>query len=1099
MAEVVIEKNKLENYRTDKKKFVIALQKVADNQRDVLNSFKEFLFNYLQKDKAISRTADAQNYYFSKKQAEDFAKLAKEKLISNDNIASYVSSVLSSKEFSDYFPSSSNLANFKKKITNELQQILTYLGKKANITENNTTAKEILSKQKTESSLLSEKDEDKVENSIEKLDYDALKRLFSKNYLKGLQLPIINLNAISKFLDVNVFTNIENVLSAKNWRFELPTSLIEENMKKVVKRSNQYTESGIWNPTMAHINAPFVAAENFLTKTLFFNMKSKISAFSKKFFEKLNNFANFILPFTFIRSVLKIGFGIARFTFKTAFTIINFTSRVVSFTLSSIRAITKTIANVGKQALSFLGKSLKAITRFKLFKFTGKFMLAFFKSYTGAYILGYIIGTIYGKLKNIIDFFKNIGEKLKEALTPTIDFLKKKIYNRYISPILDWIERRRKDTSFYARLVADIFTDADKTFEEKLNTLETLFDLRDEHGSSLRIIGSFIDMVEKVQDFFKNIDEFKAAIFEGGAKMLGGFAGSMLGGFAFSLIPGIGPFLAPLGSMAGGWLGEKLTGIVYDLVTKKSKIDTQQNTGESEIDRYIRTHLGGGTSFSETTYGTETPEHIQSLITIGKIAKAGKLEKSEELDRFQAEWGIDLRSRLANASDEEYAKTIAGLRSLVNLRNISTDRIAEEISESLEKMKEVIDAASPWAIEIWGDKSKKKQSPRGFMTIFDIKALDKDAKYLKSIANLNGEEKTFWKWQGNINPYWVKIGRDLLFMNAFRALQAKQIDPIEFLKRVNALDNLDNFSYKQLFSGENDFRININNHRISISDLITGNYFKNPNKTFGSEFDSDFSAAVKYSMGQNMPWNIGTDKEKVIGYFPLKNEWSLDFMFKGTMADLDLTNVLTSGTKTYGASSISSSFSSSYDSALSALRKRGGISQENLDMLSDKGAQDDVAIRLNRLFGKNAAERFSSKTADEQSRILERIMEDVISPDTTLTIGDSFLKSIDSITENLSQVDSNEYKDQFRQALQKMQRDENGLGMNLKDYQELLLKNNVFLKNEVIPKLQAIAKAKGINSSDLLAMVIGRQNANAYEENNPIGSDMTLDSGSPAM
>ena len=1137
-SNVVVKLNTLENYDASNKELSLksslesALKQKFKEQFAIIEALKDFLQKCIAEKKLWAPIADRQDLYFSKKEAKDFVKILLQLQPKTDqkSLSGYVDKAFQKLDISKYTFTEKEKDSFKRTVFKELEQV-----------EKKVDALAAKNETNSESTSAAKKTSDKP-NASEAVVLTDIKKLeldFSRKFKKKLKLPKLKLKSTFSFLQDNVFSNFRTAVKSHNFTFtDLSGKLIEEKAKK-----GYYNKFGIWNPKISDLKTPFDDFTSKWTWEASYQIKDSIRRFAKKYTKKLVGFLDMFFPFVFTFKVLKFGFKLAKGLFGFGSKVFSFVyktaSKGLSYISSGFKFVTSTIKKVGGTTVKYLKKTLDKVSNLGLFKFTKKILFGFLQTPVGAFVLGYIVGTIYKSVKKLLNFISKVKTFIVEKFTYAKEILDKYVITPYINPILDWLQKKEEAGEFYFEIVKSVFGDKydkeEKSFGQRITTLINLFSLRDGEGHALGLIQDTVDGINGFYEFvqkltLENIGKFAL---QAGGRMVGGLIGSSIGGM-LGLIPGLGIILGPIGGIIGGWLGEKVAGGIIDLMTEKSKIKTDQKSEESELDKFIRQNLGGKmlTEYAESSFGDMgRSRSLSSAISLGEIAKTSlDLEKEPGLEKFSRDWGINLKAKLAGADTAERTKLIDDIRDLSKIGNISYPKIQKEISDSIAEMTQILDRNGPE--ENWRD-NHGKYSPRGFMTWTDIISLGNPDNYLNTAINLKGTKQRFSftkdELEGSaINPYWLKISRTIAYLNAYRALQAKQITPFQFLEIAR---DLDNFNLNKFLANNSEMKLNIGTeNNVSISDLIKGQYFRK------GMFDSDYDAYVKnkrinYVDAWGSALNaavfpvaivkriLGADadqasfrwqeldklaanerfeflnkvygtfpsKDKIIGYIPLKNDgWHV--FSKRLMEERDVSNVLGSGAIRFNAVSLGGGFKDAYQSAMNGLKAKN-IDRQKLDILNE----DEIGHELYRVLGEGAQEKFAALSAEQQQGLVEEIMEQAVSENgnTGQYIGEAMLAKVSSVVSGLSGEDSEQRLQEFQEALKNIQNGEGegeGIGLTLDEYMGLVSDNKEWMDETLIPRLKEIAKNIGVSADRVTAMFFNPQG----EHNpSPIGPDMT--------
>lgn len=757
---VLIDKNRLESYEEVVSALRFAMRETSGKSAKAIKALKDFLLEWLGKEKYQKSTIDAQNFYFSKKMAEQaIAILEKNVEVSPSNVSSYVKNALAAIDLDSFFFLTKDVKAFEKKIKEELQTIV------ESIAENTP---EKAKKSKSEEAASTEKT----------IDETVKKNLHVAN-VKGL------LNIVPNFLEKNVFTNIRGILKGQAIRFDADALKIVNS--KTLGSKNIFTS--LYVPDISRLYKRFKRFEYNASRGIVYKTKAAIKRAAKRIKQAID----FFFPFGLVTKILKtgtflIGSGIK--IVKGALRIgIGAVSTALNFAFSTISFATKTILKIGSASISLLSRSLQKIGAFKLLKLTAKGMFAFLKTYAGAYLLGYVVGSIYRKFHKLLDFAKGVLNVAKV-------WFEEHIYIPWLEPIFDWFQQRQ--FSVYADLIIDQFESS--SLAEGIDGVVDLFKFEDSSGRPLFDLNKTIYEFNRTIRFIKN--NFTAArardlvldnLYSMGGGALGSLAGAKfgaaLGALAFGPIGAVAGGI--IGSLLLGWAGEKLGTELRAFIKDNSSFQKVEKHG-TQLEIFSREYFGlSNRSAQRTFFHSEESPAVAALQQLANDIYDVDLYHDDSAIRRLRETGVDL-------SIEDYKNVPVFKKSMELFKNIGRF--------SYENVYNEIESASNDLIDL-------VNKGNGVLT---VDALEKINAY-KTPLVLTGSALELSD-RGHFNPLFFRIFRAIAIQKEMENL-AYGGNPMKFVKTVTEKFS-DPSSFVKYYEDNYNKNVQFGQEKRSLRDLI---------------------------------------------------------------------------------------------------------------------------------------------------------------------------------------------------------------------------------------------------------------------------------------
>lgn len=773
---IVVNRNTLNRYEESVSALKLAMRDSSSKSDKAIAALREFLLDWLGNEKRQQNAIDAENYYFSKKMAEQAIAIFKDNAtVSSKNISTYVKNAIASIDLDDFLFSKKDVEAFEKKVKSELQSIIDSIEEK--------------------------KDGSKSESESDK---SAIEKTISETVKKNLHIAPIDqfLYIIPNFLEKNVFSNIRGILKGQAVNFENSTLKIIQS--KHLGSKNIFTS--LYVPDISRLYKQFKRFEYAASRGIIYKSRAIIKRAAKRIKQQLD----FFFPFGLVAKILKtgaflIGSGIkvVKGTLRLG---IDFISGTLHFAFNTIKLVTGAMLKIGSASIKLLTKTLEKIGAFKLLKLTAKGMFAFLKTYAGAYLLGYVVGSIYRNFKKIFDFAKGLFNVAKTWFNDNI-------YTPWLEPMLNWFQE--SGYSFYLKELGDAFGEG-SVLSESIENIVDEFTLYDRNGKPLLDFGQISRKISWLTSWMQenftgaNIKDIvldNVAPMAGG--MLGSIAGAHLGAALGTMIfPGIGTVAGGIiFSLLGGIAGENLGGIIRELIQDNAPF-TKVERHETALEKFSRQNFGLRNQQKAAFFTPSKTEAIKTLQKVGSKASEFDFmdEKSYESLVSSGLFSIDeIRERTAGIKSADFQKQIAMFK---NIGNLSYDNVYKEISSSFTAMGERL----------------LNPAHKGAIFKDDIRDSDWDT-YLTLGQGIERLQK-----QENANPFWFKIIRAMRIQQNLNDLANGVMKPLQFLELYNEMSSGNEKAFTKAGSS-----IKFNGSDVDIQQLIWG---RNQNQPSEKEFST---------------------------------------------------------------------------------------------------------------------------------------------------------------------------------------------------------------------------------------------------------------------
>lgn len=739
---IVVNRNTLNRYEESVSALKLAMRDSSSKSDKAIAALREFLLDWLGNEKRQQNAIDAENYYFSKKMAEQAIAIFKDNAtVSSKNISTYVKNAMASIDLDDFLFSKKDVEAFEKKVRSELQSIIDSIEEK--------------------------KDGSKSESESDK---SAIEKTISETVKKNLHIAPVDqfLYIIPNFLEKNVFSNIRGILKGQAVNFENSTLKIIQS--KHLGSKNIFTS--LYVPDISRLYKRFKRFEYTASRGIIYKSRAIIKRAAKRIKQQLD----FFFPFGLVAKILKTGTFLIGAGIKVVKGMLRFGIDLISgalhFAFNTIKLVTGTVLKIGSASIKLLAKSLEKIGAFKLLKLTAKGMFAFLKTYAGAYLLGYVVGSIYRNFKKIFDFAKGLFNVAKTWFNDNI-------YTPWLEPMLNWFQE--SGYSFYLKELGDAFGEG-SALSESIDNIVDEFTLYDRNGRPLLDFGQISRKISWLTSWMQenftgaNIKDIvldNVAPMAGG--MLGSIAGAHLGAALGTMIfPGIGTVAGGIiFSLLGGIAGENLGGIIRELIQDNAPF-TKVERHETALEKFSRQNFGLRNQQKAAFFTPSKTEAIKTLQKVGSKASEFDFmdEKSYESLVSSGLFSIDeIRERAVGIKSADFQKQIAMFK---NIGNLSYDNVYKEISSSFAAMGE------------------RLLNPAHKGAIFKDDIRDSDWNTYLTLGQ--GTERL--QKQENANPFWFKIIRAMRIQQNLNDLANGVMKPLQFLELYKeiSLGNKDAFT-----------------------------------------------------------------------------------------------------------------------------------------------------------------------------------------------------------------------------------------------------------------------------------------------------------------
>ena len=790
---VIIDKSKLENYDEVVSALRFAMKESSGKSDKAIKALREFLLDWLGNEKYQKNAIDAQNYYFSKKMAEQAIAIFKDNAtVSSKNITSYVKNALAAINLDDFFFSKKDVDTFEKKVKSELQSIIDSIEEKQDS-----------SKSKSQS------------------NKSVAGKAIDETVKKNLHISPIDqfLNIIPNFLERNVFSNIRGILKGQAANFE--TDALKIIQTKHLGSKNIFTS--LYIPDISRLYKRFKRFEYMASRGIIYKTKAVIKRRAKRIKQAID----FFFPFGLVAKILKTGIllvgtgvKVVKGTLRLG---INLVSSALHFALNTIKLVTGTVLKIGSASIKLLAKSLEKIGAFKLLKLTAKGMFAFLKTYAGAYLLGYVIGSIYRNFQKILDFAKGLFHAAKL-------WFEEHVYIPWLEPIFNWFQKRQ--FSIYADLIVDQFESS--TLAEGIDNVVNLFRFEDGSGRPLFDLHKIIYEFNRTIKFIKNNFTMAKAkdlvldnLYSIGGGALGSLAGAKfgaaLGALAFGPIGAVAGGI--IGSLLGGWAGEKLGTILRDFIKDNASFQKIDKHG-TQLEIFSREYFGLSDRSEKRAffYAEESPA-VTALQQLANDIYDVDLYHDDTAIRRLQEIGL-------NVSVEDKTKIPEFKKSMELFKNIgkfSYENIYAEIENASNDLISLVDEGKG---------------------ILNVSALEKAKAYRTPLILTDGFLEL--NDRGHFNPLFFRIFRAIAIQREMGKL-AYGGDPLKFLEVINNTFS-DPQAFIRYYTNTYGEDVTFGKEKRSLADLvffpereILKNYFVNQRYLHDRIFESKVLPNIVYT------------------------------------------------------------------------------------------------------------------------------------------------------------------------------------------------------------------------------------------------------------